>query len=367
MTALYVGTMSGTSMDGVDAVLVDFSGPQPHILAHHQIAIPDTLRAVLRHATQPQAGLALAEYAALDTAMGRLIATTVVELLKVSETRADVVHAIGSHGQTIFHAPVEPTLTSIQIGNPNIVAQLTGITTVADFRRRDIAAGGQGAPLVPAFHRHIFASNTENRVIVNIGGIANITVLARDGDGVLGFDTGPGNCFLDLWCERIKGAKYDDQGRWARGGRPNQALLQAMLADPFMTQAPPKSTGKEYFHAQWLTHHLGRSHDTDDNIQATLTELTARSIADAIARWAPATDTVFVCGGGAHNAFLMERLETLSRRPVATTAKLGVEPTWVEATAFAWLAQQTMARKPGNLTSVTGAARPVVLGGIYYA
>lgn len=367
MTSLFVGTMSGTSMDGVDAVLVDFSAAKPVILGHHYVPLSDPLRAVLRHVAQPQGGITLAEFAALDAAMGTLIGTAVVDLLKACSTSSRSVRAIGSHGQTIFHAPQAPTRTSLQIGNPNIVSQVTGITTVADFRRRDVAAGGQGAPLVPAFHRHVFASSSENRVIVNIGGIGNITVLPLDSDHILGFDTGPGNCFLDMWCERINNAKYDDQGAWARTGKANQALLSAMLSDPFLAQSPPKSTGKEYFNAQWLTARLAKINDTPQNVQATLAEFTARSIVDAIKLWAPATDKIFVCGGGAHNAYLLERIAALSSLPVETTAQLGVEPTLVEAAAFAWLAMQTLERKPGNLVSVTGAAQPVVLGGIYYA
>jgi anhydro-N-acetylmuramic acid kinase len=304
----------------------------------------------------------------MDCEIGELFAATAIELLDKSRLPASRITAIGSHGQTIYHQP--PTTGkhgyTQQIGDPNIIALRTGITTAADFRRKDMAAGGQGAPLVPAFHREVFCSAQKNRVIANIGGMANITVLPIRGE-VTGFDTGPGNVLLDAWIFRQLGKTYDAHGSWARQGKINTELLGHFLDDAFFKQPPPKSTGREHFNLHWLEQHIAAitASIPVPDVQATLTALTARSIADAIHTHAPVTDEVFVCGGGAHNTFLMQLLHEYLRKPVSDTSALGIAPDWVEAAAFAWLAKQTLEGKPGNLPSVTGAKRAVVLGGIY--
>jgi anhydro-N-acetylmuramic acid kinase len=275
--------------------------------------------------------------------------------------------AIGSHGQTIRHIPEGEYRTSFQIGDPNLIAELTGITTVADFRRRDMAAGGQGAPLVPAFHNQVFRASGINRVILNIGGIANITILPGDEeDPVSGFDTGPGNGLMDAWIFKHQGKQFDLNGEWAASGRVRPDLMDQMLADPYFSQAAPKSTGKEYFHLDWLKKHLPKKAKAED-IQASLCELTAMTISQAIQQTAPATDEIYVCGGGAHNPHLIQRLNELHKPVnVTSTSELGLSPDWVEATCFAWLAKQTLHQQAANLPSVTGARHNVVLGGIYW-
>jgi len=279
--------------------------------------------------------------------------------------------AIGSHGQTIRHRPPgspEGTFT-LQIGDPNLIAELTGINTVADFRRRDMAAGGQGAPLVPAFHRAIFHSPNKNRVIVNIGGMANITWLPAQGP-VIGFDTGPGNVLMDTWIAEHLGKSYDQDGAWATSGQVCTTLLAELLAEPYFKMLAPKSTGRENFNRSWLEDHLRRLVSTPalGDIQATLLELSAITIADSIKGLDQIPKEVFVCGGGAYNTALMQRLARLMPQDsVASTAALGVDPQWIEAMAFAWLAQQTLNHRPGNLREVTGATREVILGGVYYA
>jgi anhydro-N-acetylmuramic acid kinase len=254
----------------------------------------------------------------------------------------------------------------LQIGDPNRIAELTGITTIGDFRRRDIAAGGQGAPLVPAFHAYALRSPAEHRVVLNIGGIANITLLSEI--GVSGFDTGPGNTLLDMWAQRQFGQSCDRGGALAANGRPDKAMLERMLADPYFQLAPPKSTGREYFNPEWLQDFLPSSQIDPLDVLSTLTHLTAHSIALAIRRFAPEAERVLACGGGVHNGFLMKLLaELLAPCRLGSTAEAGLDPDFVEATAFAWLANQTLAGKTGNLPGVTGANRAVILGGIYYA
>jgi anhydro-N-acetylmuramic acid kinase len=361
----FLGLMSGTSMDSIDAVAMDFHHQTPSLVATHQKEIPASLKQKLLELCQlPQQPL-LGE---LDSEIGELFALTALELLHQQQIPVQVIRAIGSHGQTVYHQP--PTATrhgySQQIGDPNIIALRTGITTVADFRRKDMAAGGQGAPLVPAFHREVFCSAQKNRVIANIGGMANITVLPIRGD-ITGFDTGPGNVLLDAWIYQQLGKTYDAHGAWARQGKINTDLLSHFLADDFFKQPPPKSTGREHFNLHWLEQRIAviTASLPAPDVQATLTALTARSIADAIHTQALATDEIFVCGGGAHNTLLMQLLRDYLRKPLSDTSALGIAPDWVEAAAFAWLAKQTLEGKPGNLPSVTGAKHPVVLGGIY--
>lgn len=362
----YIGLMSGTSMDAIDAVLVSFEASTPRLLAHHSLPLGDTLRADLLGLQQP-GNDELNRTARLDIHMARLFATAVMGLLEQAGCQASEIIAIGSHGQTIRHIPAGDFPTSFQIGDPNLIAESTGITTVADFRRRDMAAGGQGAPLVPAFHNQVFRAEGINRVIVNIGGIANITVLpARAEDSVIGFDTGPGNGLMDAWIHTQLDRNFDQNGEWAAQGKVIPDLLASMLGDPYFALAAPKSTGKEYFHLDWLEKHIGKKISAED-VQATLCELTAISITNAIKQSAPATDEIFICGGGVYNQSLMQRLtDLLKPAKVSSTDELGLSPDWVEAICFAWLAKQTLHRQPSNLPSVTGAKHDVVLGGIFW-
>lgn len=363
---LYIGLMSGTSADAIDAALVTFT-PTPRLVAHHSTPLSPHIREQIHALAQPGDN-EIDRMGALDITLGNLFAQTCLELLEQTGLSADAITAIGSHGQTIRHRPpgsCEGCFT-LQIGDPNSIAELCGITTVADFRRRDMAAGGQGAPLVPAFHRAVFHSTEEDRVIVNIGGMANITWLPRDGR-TLGFDTGPGNVLMDSWIQEHRGCPYDKDGQWALSGQICPALLSALLAHPFFSLAAPKSTGREAFNRQWLHGYLSKRLLPAEDVQATLLELTAITLCDAINALSQTSKSVFVCGGGAYNTALLQRLQQLlPGDKVATTAELGADPQWIEAMAFAWLAQQTLNRRPGNLRDVTGAAKKVILGGIYY-
>lgn len=362
---LYIGLMSGTSMDAVDAALVDIEADTCRLIAQHNQPIPPPLGQRLQRLIQSET-FEVRELGSLDVEIGRLFAAAANRLLQQTHIDKGGIEAIGSHGQTVFHAPDSEPPFTLQIGDPNTIAQLTGITTVADLRRRDMVVGGQGAPLATAFHNHHFRSPDHDRVILNIGGIANITVLPAEPQApVLGLDTGPGNCLMDDWIRQQRGEPYDSDGHWGAGGRVDEALLSRLLADPYFARAAPKSTGREYFHLSWLARHQADEASPQD-VQATLAALTIESISRAIERFAPDTQEVFVCGGGAYNALLLQGLKgRLAQMRVDTSAALGVPPEWVEAAAFAWLAQQTLARRPGNLIEVTGAAEPVILGGIY--
>lgn len=366
----YIGLMSGTSADAVDAILVAIPSEAPlRVLAVHSHPLPRELRIAVEALMRP-ADNELDRIGELDVAIGHLFADAAVALIAHAGLSARQIRAIGSHGQTVRHRPQAHHPFSLQIGNPALIAERTGITTVAHFRARDIAAGGQGAPLAPAFHAWAFRSPNRARIIVNIGGIANITVLPSDpSEAVTGFDTGPGNTLLDQWTQRHHGKPFDDSGAWAASGMLREELLAALLADPYFRQRPPKSTGREYFNLDWLDRVTARFPQLSAvDVQATMTHLTARSIAKAIDEYAPHAEEVFVCGGGSHNRFLMETLAALlAGRRVDTTEAIGVSPDWVEASAFAWLAHQAMEGKPGNLPSVTGARRAAVLGGIYPA
>ena len=366
---LYIGVLSGTSVDGVDAVLARFA-PRLEVLASHTLPYPESLRAELLALAIPgQDGVD--QVGAADVQVAHCFAQAVRELLvKAGVTAADV-RAIGSHGQTIRHRPGGVTPFTLQIGDPNRIAAETGVPVVADFRRKDLALGGQGAPLVPAFHAALFRDAAQDRFIVNVGGIANITVLPADPRApVRGFDTGPGNTLLDAWCRRHTGDSMDRDGRWAAGGKSVPALLAALLADPYFSQPAPKSTGPEYFSAQWLQATLDRFPGlAAADVQATLVELTARSIAQAVAPWRGAAGAALhLCGGGAHNPELRRTLTlALPGVPVDTTVALGVPVGLVEGLAFAWLARQYELGLPGNLPTVTGASRLAVLGGYYPA
>lgn len=367
MSELYIGLMSGTSADAIDAALVDLE-THPRLLDHFSLPLPENLRSRLTQLQTPMSGeLDLA--GELDWQLGELFADAALALLEKSSFSAADIRAIGSHGQTIRHRPPSAGIRgfSWQIGDPNLIAQKTGITTVADFRRRDMALGGQGAPLVPAFHKALFHSPEKDRILINIGGIANITWLGRNGE-VRGFDTGPGNCLMDSWVLQHQRRAYDDDGRWANQGSVNHALLAKLLSYSYFSLKAPKSTGREEFNLQWLEEYLQASPPlAPQDVQASLLELTAGSISEAIKPILIATNTeIYVCGGGAYNSRLIQRLqEMLTGNQVSTTQELGLAPDWIEAMAFAWLAQQTLEGKPGNLCKVTGASEQTILGGIF--
>ncbi len=371
MPELFIGLMSGTSLDAIDAVLVDLASPTPHQIATHSHPLPAALRTQLLALCHGGSADELRQMAELDVRLGHLFAEAALTLLQHAATSASSVCAIGSHGQTVRHVPDGATPFTVQIGDPNVIVECTGITTVADFRRRDLAAGGQGAPLVPAFHAAVLRNPDEDRVVLNIGGMANITVLPRDPQQVVtGFDTGPGNVLMDAWIARHKDVPLDNGGRWAASAPHHEPLLVALLSDAYFQRPPPKSTGREHFNMAWLETILAQldTEPTPAEVQASLVALTARSCASAIRHFAPTTQRALVCGGGAHNDTLMRQLtDALPGLSVASTLSLGLNPDWVEALAFAWLAKLTLAGKPGNLPGVTGARAPVVLGGIYTA
>lgn len=369
MSEYYIGLMSGTSMDAVDAALVDFSESQPKLLATHKHALPENLRIELISLCTP--GLnEIHHLGELDRQVGKLFAEATNKLLAKTKITAKQITAIGSHGQTIRHCPNASYPFTLQIGDPNTIAEETGITTIADFRRRDIASGGQGAPLAPAFHNYVFRSKKEDRIILNLGGIANITWLPMDTKlPVIGFDTGPANTLLDAWIHQHLQKNFDENGAWATSGRIDTKLLALLLNDPYFKLPPPKSTGREYFNLGWLQKILKRSKKIIKpvDVQATLCELTALSIVQAINSLHIKQGTILTCGGGIKNNDLIHRLKQHAVNfNIDTTDTLGVPAEWVEAMTFAWLAQQTLAHKPGNLPSVTGAKDFVVLGGIYY-
>ena len=370
MTELYLGLISGTSMDGADAALVQFDDAGCRVLAGHGSAFPpEVLEALSSVVARPMSVVSLDQLGQLETRLGHFFADTALALLEREGLAPGDVTAIGSHGQTIRHCPDLAPAFTWQIGDPNVVAARTGITTVADFRRRDLALGGQGAPLMPGFHKAVFSSAAEDRVVVNLGGMANVTILPREGV-VQGFDTGPGNALMDIWSQARRRRPFDEDGNWARSGCVHSGLLERFRQDPFFAKPPPKSTGREYFNKLWIEDALldMTIWPSPQDIQATLLELTARSIADVIASAAAEARRVLVCGGGVHNTFLLQRLvELMPDRSVESTQAHGIDPDWVEAAGFAWLARQTLNGRAGNLTTVTGARAPAVLGAIYSA
>ena len=367
--ALFAGLISGTSMDGVDAALVSFGEGDVTTVATHSAAIPDALKRELHELAQDPSVAALRFWNA-DAQLGDLFADAVLGLLEVAGVEVREVTAIGSHGQTVYHAPRAATPVTVQLGDPSVIAERTGITTVADFRRRDIAAGGEGAPLVPAFHRAVFSAPGVERGILNLGGIANLSVLPADPDAVLlGFDTGPANTLLDSFVRSRFGADMDHDGSLAREGEVNPPLLAALLAEPYFDRTPPKSTGRELFNPSWLDARLAAHPETaPHDVLRTLCELTVEAAVAAVERFAPRTQELWLCGGGARNPLLATRLaERAAPRRVETTEGLGIHPDWVEAAAFAWLAMRALAGEAGNAPTVTGAEREAVLGGIYPA
>ena len=370
--ALFVGLMSGTSIDAIDSALLRCGEDGIELLATREHGIPGDLRERIAAISQPGEN-EIDLLGALDRELGRLFARATLDLLESAGEKPGDIKAIGSHGQTVRHRPpsADPTAGtafSLQIGDPNTIAETTGITTVADFRRRDIACGGEGAPLAPAFHAAAFSRPGVNRAIVNIGGIANASLLAGcELRG--GFDTGPGNTLMDNWISRQRGERLDRDGQWAAEGSVVSALLERMLAHPFFSRVGPRSTGKEDFNLNWLDACLSESVPLDPgDVQATLAEFTATGIAQALEASELAVEEVYICGGGAHNTDLMRRLHRkLQPATLDTTRALGMDPDWVEAATFAWLAWRTIEGLTGNAPVVTGAAGARILGGIYPA
>lgn len=363
MSELYIGLMSGTSLDGIDAALVDFSQTQPKLIDTYYLPYETDFKKSILDLCHPGEN-EINRLGEMDILLGKRFAYSVQQLLDKSQIDASLIQAIGCHGQTIRHHPARNF--TLQIGDPNVIAAETGITTIADFRRRDMAWGGQGAPLVPAFHYAVFSSPLINRAIINIGGIANVTLLPKNSKTVLGFDTGPGNTLLDLWSNKHLNKPQDFQGSWAKQGNLQKTLLNEMLQDAFFHHPPPKSTGREYFNLDWLNQFSVKSYQPAD-IQATLTELTALSIINAIKPYF-LTGELLICGGGVHNLFLKERLCALASSYVVESTRLrGIDPDWVEAVAFAWLAKQTLDKKPLDLIAITGAKKASILGGVYFA
>lgn len=364
--AHFVGLISGTSVDGIDAALVRFA-PRLEVSLAQTFAYPAALRERVLELSQSQSRVAADDIARLDTALGTAFADAAAALIERSRVPVHQIAAIGSHGQTLRHNPGDALPFTLQLGDPNQIAERCGITTVADFRRRDVAAGGQGAPLMPAFHHALLGDAQEARAVLNLGGIANLTVLPRDG-GVRGFDTGPANGLMDAWCALHQGAAFDRGGAWAAQGQIDTPLLNALRNDPWFALAPPKSTGRDQFHLEWVRTVLGARHVAVADVQATLCELTALTVADSVREHAPHTQRLLVCGGGVHNAVLMQRLsQHLPDLAVASTTSVGLDPDFVEAVGFAWLARETLAGRPGNRAEVTGARGPRVLGAIYPA
>ncbi len=367
MGPLYIGLMSGTSLDGLDAVLVELldEGQRPRLIEALSRPIPHDLHTKLLALTAP-GNDEIPRMGRIHVAFGRFSAELCLDLLRKANVAPTAVDAIGSHGQTIRHHPLDTPPFTLQVGDPNTLAQLTGITTVADFRLRDMAVGGEGAPLVPAFHAALLGYGEAPRALLNIGGMANLTLIPGGSEPVRGFDCGPGNILLDAWVQRHRQQPFDAGGAWGAGGSIHLPLLTALLAEPYFARTPPKSTGRELFNLAWLERQLAAHPPiAAQDVQATLCELTAQSISDALARFAPEYRALWVCGGGAYNNALMGRLSALSGIRVASTLELGVEPRWMEASAFAWLARETLFGRPGNLPAVTGADRPVILGGVY--
>lgn len=361
MSGLYVGLMSGTSMDGIDAALVEFGDASLNIVNTTSHRYPEELREQLLAAIQVPLDEDIENIAELDDAVGDVFTEAALALLENADVKPQRVTAIGSHGQTLRHQPKADPPFSIQIGDAQRIANGTGLQTIADFRSADIAAGGEGAPLAPFFHDWLFRQPATTRCVLNIGGVANITVLS-DKQDTIGFDTGPGNSLLDAWTRKHKSEAFDRNGCWAASGSVDEDLLLQFMSDSYFAFAPPKSTGFEHFNLRWIEgHHIAIVEPND--VQATLCQLTANSIADAIQDYAPETTEVLICGGGVHNPVLLEKIQArLPDISLDSTASAGLDPDWVEAVAFAWLAMRHLQNLPGNLPSVTGASRSVVLG-----
>ncbi len=367
----YLGMLSGTSRDGADCALVRFDNDRPSVTASQCVAYPSSLAGMLQRMIERRSRPDDAEMAIADRELAEFFALAAWGLLDRAGVEPESVRAVGSHGQTVWHHPVRRNPESIQLGDPQRIADLLGIPVVGRFRQADLEAGGQGAPLAPLLHRALLRPDAGRRAVVNIGGISNVSVLHPDGR-VSGFDTGPGNCLLDAWVNQHRGSDYDAGGAWAEGGTVDRALLDRLLDDPYFSLPPPKSTGVEYFNSHWLQGHLEGNDPANttpaasaaQDVQATLAELTATTIAEAVLA-ASATE-LRVCGGGSHNSDLMRRLgRLLPKLSVTTTAELGLDPDWVEAVLFAWLARERIAGRPQDTPPITGASQPVVLGEVF--
>jgi len=370
---LFIGLMSGTSLDGVDVVLVDFSEQKAKLVASHIHEIPSPLKQHIVKIIHPDWLGSLGDIGLLNQRLGELFADAANTLIRQENIDRASISAIGSHGQTLWHQPHGKHPFSMQLGDASLIAERTEITTIADFRSSDIAAGGQGAPLVPAFHRELLSHTDKNRVILNIGGIANITILPNSTSSLLisGYDTGPGNGLIDAWITSHSENTYDENGDWGKSGKIIPDVLNLLLSDNYFAKLPPKSTGKEVFNLAWLKSMLGDRlvEGKPEDIQATLTELTAKSVADCINNHHDKDnrfDELYICGGGIHNRFLRERLQYhLPNTMIASTDALGINPDCMEAIAFAWLAKQTLEGKTSNLSEVTGAKGKRILGAIH--
>lgn len=363
---IYLGLMSGTSIDSIDVAAVEFTGNTPHLLGSHSHPIPEKLKQQILNLCLPGSD-SVQLLCETDNLLGELFAEAALALMSSLNIQAQQITAIGSHGQTVRHSPpsADKLGYSQQIADPTIITVRTGCTVVADFRRADMALGGHGAPLVPAFHQQLFSQSEQNRVILNIGGIANITLLTANGD-CSGYDTGPGNILLDSWCRQQLGTAYDNNGDWGSGGTVDSALLKQLKSHRYFAQPSPKSTGREEFNLAWLENQLTEFTLTAQDIQATLMQLTADSIADQINNLGLPISEIFVCGGGVMNSGLMQLLaDAMPQSNVSSTSQLGLDPNWVEACAFAWLAKRRIENKTGNLPAVTGASRKTILGGVY--
>lgn len=362
---LYIGVMSGTSMDGVDTALVEIEDNRVRLVAHDDYPMPAELKQTLLSVCTGQS-TNLKALGELDHQLGHLFADAIMQLLDKSGYSAEQIRAIGNHGQTVFHQPTGEYPFTIQLGDANIIAVKTGIDTVADFRRKDMALGGQGAPLVPAFHKHIFAMQDSATVVLNIGGIANVSVLHPQ-QPVSGYDTGPGNMLMDAWCDKHTGQGFDKDAGFALQGTVNQALLEQLMQEPYLTLSAPKSTGRELFNIDWLQSHLANHQLSAEDIQRTLCEYSALTIANEVEKFTyGASPQLLVCGGGARNPLLMQRLTyLLPDWHVTTTNEKGVDSDYMEAMAFAWLAQRHIHGLPSNLPEVTGASRLASLGVLY--
>lgn len=355
----YIGIISGTSADAVDAALLRIGANGASLRHSISRRYPDSLR---RQVVGVDAATTIQQSMRLDARLGSLFAKAALQLIAEAGVARAEIRAIGSHGQTLWHAPGGAGGNTLQVGDPNRIAFLTGIVTVSDFRRMDMAAGGQGAPLAPAFHDWQFKLGRNRACVVNIGGISNITIPGK----LAGYDIGPGNCLMDSWIRHCKGRRMDRDGAWAATGEVHEKLLRAMSQDGYFSKRPPKSTGREYFNLQWIQRHCRRYRCRPQDVQATLAQLTADTIALAVTRRAKSCRKLLICGGGWHNKALMQKLgQQLPRHTVQSTAVAGIPPDDVEAAAFAWLAWRRLTGRPGTATTVTGASKPVVLGAIY--
>ena len=365
----FIGLMSGTSSDAIDVALVSFENQIIKLEHFQEQPFPSEITNRIAKMRSIETQLTLKEIAELNISLGKVFAEAANRLITLTKIEREKITAIGSHGQTILHAPDGPSPFSVQLGEPNTIAMITGIKTIADFRMMDIAAGGQGAPLVPAFHEVLFRDQIKNRIILNLGGIANITFLPASSDQIIiGFDTGPANALMDDWILLKLGESYDRNGQWGKSGEVIPDLLEEMLKDDYFQRSTPKSTGREYFNLEWLYKKKGSNIDTyrPEDVQATLQHLTVQSISGAIKNIGSEVDEIILCGGGTHNDHIVSLLsDALPESTMKTTADFGIDPDCIEAMAFAWLAKRRLDNLPGNLPSVTGAWKEVLLGGIY--